>query len=274
MSDQYLLVKPSSNHRELLEEYTSLIALLHTKKINFLELCLEKDLKSEKYLCSRDWILFQGKGDLAVFPMATIERQQERNDVVFDVLEAHNFVIRNIVDFTEAELDGFFLEGAGSVVLDHVNNFAYASVSQNCDEELFVEFCEELEFTPVVFNSEFSEVVQTSKILNISEDFIIVASAFIKDKKERKFVSSQLKKSNRELIYISENQALNHLTDIKQVKNSSGDSFILMSKSILENLTNDQKTIFSKYGELLVIDYAQTEKFGKHSIGAAVNDIF
>lgn len=277
ISNSFLVVKPSEKHSELLAEYKELIKVLTDKKINTLELFRDKKLTNPKYLCSGQWISFQGKGVVAVYPMSTLERQQERTDLVFDVLENNNFEINDVVDFTEAEEEGFFLEGLGSVVLDHVDRVAYASVSKLCDEELFVEFCEELEFTPIIFNSEFSdesEVVHTSSILSISKDFVIVGSGLIKDKKERKLVATQLKKSGKELIYISEDQVNNLVSQIKQVENSSGDSFIVLSKSVLGKLSEVQKSTLEKYGELLVVDYDHTEKFGGHSIGGALNEMF
>ena len=64
------------------------------------------------------------------------------------------------------------------------------------------------------------------------------------------------------------------MAEIKQVINSSGASIIVLSKSVLENLTDAQRTTLEKYGELLVIDYNKTEKWGAYSIGSVLNDIF
>ncbi len=264
-------------HAELLVEYTQLIRKLKSKNISFVELPKIVDSLSQRYLCSKDWITFHGNGGVVVYPMSTLKRQQERSDLVFDILEEKKYVISDVFDFTEAEEEGFFLEGAGSVVLDRVNNVAYASISKLTDEELFIEFCEELECTPVVFNSELSEgteIAHTSSILTCAKDFVIIGSGLIKDKKERKLVTLQLKKSGRELIYISESQVNCHVAEIKQVINSSGASIIVLSKSVLENLTDAQRTTLEKYGELLVIDYNKTEKWGAYSIGSVLNDIF
>jgi hypothetical protein len=277
ISTSFLVVKPFEKHTELLAEYKQLIKVLTDKNIDTLELFRDKDIDSKHYLCSSQWISFQGKGVVAVYPMSSLVRQQERTDLVFDLMENNNFQINDVVDFTEAEEEGFFLEGLGSVVLDHVDRVAYASVSKLCDEELFVEFCEEFEFTPIIFSSMFSdtsEVAHTSSILSISKDFALVGSALVKDKKERKLVTLQLKKSGKDVIYISEDQVNSYVSDIKQVENSSGDSFIVLSKSVLEKLSDIQKKTLEKYGELLVLDYTCTENFGGHSIAAALNDMF
>lgn len=276
MNIKYLLIKPSVLHTDLLAEYTNLTTVLSSKGIEVVEFSLSEGIDSSAYLCSKHWITFHGNGAVAVYPMSTIDRQRERSDEVFDVLEKNNYIIDDVFDFTEGEEDGYFLEGAGSIVIDKKNSVAYASISSCCDEELFIEFCEELEYTPVVFSSEFqdqTEVKHTSKAISISDGFVLFCSEVIKDKKERKLVALQLKKSGRELIYITENQALNFGSEIIQVKNNKGQSFIIMSKSIDGILTDRQKKSIEKYGEFIIVDYGFTEAFGKHSIGNALNSI-
>jgi hypothetical protein len=276
-SNSFLVVKPLDKHAALVAEYNLLIKKLKDKSINIIEFPRIENIESTQYLFSNHWISFHGNGVTAVYPMSTLSRQQERSDLVFDVLQENNFDINDVIDFTRAEEEGIFLEGLGSVVLDRENNVAYASISKLCDEELFVEFCEELEFTPIVFNSMFSdtsEVAHTSSILSISKDFVMVASGLIQDKKQRKLVALQLKKTGRELIYISEAQVLNHVADIKQIENSKGNSIIVLSNTVLENLTVVQISTLEKYGAFLVVDYNQTESFGGRSVGAILNEIF
>ncbi|MEI6865075.1 arginine deiminase-related protein [Flavicella sp.] len=277
ISNAFLVVRPLEKRNKLIDEYNLIIEGLRSKGINIIELTSKEHLLSTKYLCSGHWISSLGKGVVVVYPMSSLGRQQERNDLVFDLLGRKGFKINDVVDFTEAENEGFFLEGTGSIVLDRLNCVAYVSVSKCSDEELFVEFCEELEFTPVIFRSSYSdglEVLHTSRILTVTESFSIVASCMVKDKKERKMLSLQLKKSGRDLIYISEQQVENYVTDIKQVKNDKGDSFVVMSKSIFDSLYTDQKNTLGKHGEFLVFDCREIERQGKHSIGSILNDIF
>lgn len=277
ISNAFLVVQPLTQEIKLNNEYNSLIEGLRSKGITITELASKEGVLSTKYLCSGHWISFHGDGVVAVYPMSSLERQQERNDLVFDLLESEGFVINNIVDFTEAENDGFFLEGTGGIVLDRLNHIAYASVSKCCDEELFVEFCEELEYTPIIFSSNYSDgsdVVYTSSVLAVMDSFSIVSSGMIKDKKQRKSLSLQLKKTGKDIIYISEQQVENYVSEIKQVKNGKGDFFIVMSQSIFDSLHLDQKNTLSKHGEFLVFDCVEIEKQGKHSIGSILNDIF
>ena len=78
-------------------------------------------------------------------------RRLERKDSIIEAVEAEGFKIETVVDYTTAEEDGYYLEGTGSILLDRENKKAYCALSARADEELFIEFCEDFEYTPVVF---------------------------------------------------------------------------------------------------------------------------
>jgi hypothetical protein len=67
-------------------------------------------------------------------------RRQERREDILDILEEKGFEISNIMDYTSAEDDGYFLEGTGSLLLDRANAKAYCALSPRADEELFMNF--------------------------------------------------------------------------------------------------------------------------------------
>jgi hypothetical protein len=54
------------------------------------------------------------------------------------------------MDYTEAEQDGIFLEG-WKFTLDRANEKAYCALPRA--DELFIEFCEDFDFAPVVFEA-------------------------------------------------------------------------------------------------------------------------
>lgn len=96
-----------------------------------------------------NWISFHENGDVALYPMFAENRRLERREEILDILEDKGFVVNDIMDYSSAEEDGFFLEGTGSILLDRENDKAYCALSPRADEELFIEFCEDFEYTPV-----------------------------------------------------------------------------------------------------------------------------
>jgi hypothetical protein len=274
--DSFLVVNPIGHDLNLIDEFKNIVNVFQSRDIRLLFLSLDVVDVSNNYLRSCDWISFHPNGIVSVYPMSDIVRQKERCDLVFDLLESHNFIVNSVVDFTEAETEGFFLEGLGAVVLDRKCLVAYASLSTKCDEELFIEFCEELEFTPIIFRASFSDgspVLLTSSMLKISNDFVFLASSLIADKKDRKLVLSQLRKTGREVFLISEEQVSAYVAEITQITNKKGQKFVVMSETSFVALSDIEIRRLKLYGEVLVFDCKNIENFGNHSLGAMLNQI-
>ncbi|MFC2109314.1 arginine deiminase-related protein [Bacteroidota bacterium] len=205
-----------------------------------------------------NWITFHKKNLVAVYPLMDEAYRDCRNNLLFSELESKGIVFSEVIDYTEAETEGYFLEGNKSFVLDNVNNVAYASESKFTDEDLFIEFCEDFEYTPIVFsaiNRDGCSISFTSSILMVGEEFAIVASSLIKDKKERKLVMSHLKQSGKDLVYVTEQQCEQHICSVVQLTRINAKNILVMAKKIHQLFTCEQLEVLQKHNELLVVDF-------------------
>ena len=100
-----------------------------------------------------NWISFHETGDVVLYPMFAENRRLERREDVLDILEEAGYEITDVMDYTSAEQDNVFLEGTGSILLDREFNKAYCALSPRADEELFIEFCEDFDMSPVIFEA-------------------------------------------------------------------------------------------------------------------------
>ncbi len=100
-----------------------------------------------------NWISFHRNGKVGVYPMFAENRRLERREDILDTLEEKGFIIKEVIDYSSAEKEEVFLEATGSIVLDRENSIAYCALSARADEDLFIEFCEDFEYTPVVFHA-------------------------------------------------------------------------------------------------------------------------
>lgn len=82
-----------------------------------------------------NWFSTHHDGRVALFPMYSATRRHERRHDVIEGLRKH-YRITGIIDFSAHEADDRALEGTGSLVLDHVNKIAYASLSQRTHPEV------------------------------------------------------------------------------------------------------------------------------------------
>ena len=227
-----------------------------------------------------NWISFHENGDVALYPMFAENRRLERREDVLEVLEKHNFTIENVVDYTEAEEEEFFLEGTGSMILDRENRKAYCAISPRADEELFIEFCEDFEFTPVVFvanqtvENQREAIYHTNVMMCVAEQFTIICLASIDDKKERKNVLKHLKENGKEVIDITEQQVNAFAGNMLQVKGKDNEAFLIMSSSAYQSLRKEQIQKIEKYNSIIHSSLETIETCGGGSARCMMAEVF
>jgi hypothetical protein len=227
-----------------------------------------------------NWISFHGNGDVALYPMFAENRRLERREDILDILEEKGFVIHNIMDYTSAEEDGFFLEGTGSLLLDRENGKAYCALSPRADEELFIEFCEDFEFTPVIFeafqtvNKERKLIYHTNVMMCLGETFAVICADCIDDKKERKMVLESLRGDEKEIILITEEQVNNFAGNMLEVKGANDRRYLVMSTSAYQSLTKKQIAQLEEHVTILSSSLDTIEACGGGSARCMMAEIF
>jgi len=227
-----------------------------------------------------NWISFHENGTVGLYPMFAENRRLERREEVLLQLEKEGFQIENIIDYTSAEAEEIFLEGTGSLLLDRVNRKAYCALSQRADEDLFIEFCEEFEFTPVVFTANQSvdgkrtPIYHTNVMMCLGESFAVICLATIDDKKERKNVIKHLKEDGKEVIDITEKQVNNFAGNMLQVRTNDNTLYTIMSQAAYDSLTPSQITILEKHGEILSSSLNIIEACGGGSARCMMAEVF
>jgi len=101
-----------------------------------------------------NWVSFHADGTIVLYPMLAANRRLERrSELVEQVCESCGFRPSRRLDLTAHELEGRFLEGTGSLVLDHVARVAYACRSPRTDGELVQQWAKAMQFEAVVFDA-------------------------------------------------------------------------------------------------------------------------
>ena len=227
-----------------------------------------------------NWISFHENGDIGLYPMYAKNRRLERRPEVLEFLEEEGFGIENIVDYSGAESENKFLEGTGSIILDRENRIAYCSISNRSNEDLFIDFCEDFEFTPVLFNSfqsvgdERLPIYHTNVMMCVTMSYVVICLDAIDDKKQRKNVCEFIKKSEKELINISENQVEKFAGNMLELLNDKGESVLVMSKSAENSLSENQKNTIINYSKIISSDINTIELCGGGSARCMMAEIF
>jgi hypothetical protein len=228
-----------------------------------------------------NWISFHESGDVVLYPMFAENRRLERREDILEILEDKGFQINEfITDYTEAEQDGFYLEGTGSLLLDRQNGKAYCALSPRADEELFIEFCEDFDFAPIIFeafqtvNGERKLIYHTNVMMCLGETFAVICSDCIDDKKERKMVLDNLKADGKEIILITESQVNNFAGNMLEVKGSDERRYLIMSSSAHRSLTKKQIEHLEEHVTILSSSLDTIEACGGGSARCMMAEIF
>jgi hypothetical protein len=227
-----------------------------------------------------NWVSFHNNGDVAIYPMFAENRRKERRDEVFIRLEKEGFIIEHIIDYTSAENMGVFLEGTGSMILDRVNRKAYCALSPRADEDLFIEFCEDFEYTPVIFranqtaDSKRLPIYHTNVMMCIAENFAIICLDAIDDKKERKNVVGHLKRDGKEIISISEAQMQSFAGNMLQLQGADQQRYLIMSESAYKSLDKGQITKIEKHCPIIYSSLDTIETCGGGSARCMMAEVF
>ena len=226
-----------------------------------------------------NWVSFHEDGQVALYPMFAENRRKERRLQYFAELEEAGFKITDIVDYTGAEEDDIFLEGTGSLILDRENQKAYCAISPRADEDLLIEFCEDFEFTPVIFNAYQSvdgkrlPIYHTNVMMCVAEDFAVICLDTIDDKKERKNVVKHLKMDGKEIISISEEQMHEFAGNMLQVQGED-EKYLVMSARAHRSLNSDQVSKIQKYCKILSSEIKTIETCGGGSARCMMAEVF
>jgi hypothetical protein len=101
-----------------------------------------------------NWVSFHEDGTVVLYPMQPESRRHERRgEVVDEVADRLGFKVSRLLNLTSHEKHGRYLEGTGSLVLDHITRTAYACISSRTHAAVVQEWARELGYEPVVFNA-------------------------------------------------------------------------------------------------------------------------
>ncbi len=262
------------------EEFDTYVFKLKSYGVNVIVISDTAQFDTPDSIFPNNWISFHENGTVGLYPMFAENRRLERREDILTELETQGFVIENIVDYTSAEEENLFLEATGSIILDRVNRKAYCALSPRADEDLFIEFCEDFEFTPVIFvanqtvEGKREAIYHTNVMMCVAETFAVICLDTIDDKKERKNVLKHLKEDGKQVIEITESQMNNFAGNMLQVRGENDELFLVMSKTAHDSLTQSQIAKINNHCKIISSSLETIETCGGGSARCMMAEVF
>lgn len=271
---------PETVNTKAQQEFDAYVEKLRGVGINVVVVEDTKEFDTPDSIFPNNWVSFHENGNVGLYPMFADNRRLERREDVLEALETQGFKIKDIVDYTSAEEEDVFLEGTGSLLLDRKNRKAYCALSPRADEGLFIEFCEDFEYTPVVFTANQTvdgkrkAIYHTNVMMCLAETFAVICLDCIDDKKERKHVVKNLTEDGKEVIRITEDQVNNFAGNMLQVKGKDDELFLIMSQAAYDSLSKAQINIIEKHCKILSSSLDTIEACGGGSARCMMAEVF
>jgi len=275
-----LQLKNEEINKKAQEEFDSFVKKLESVGVNVVVVSDKKELDTPDSIFPNNWVSFHQDGTAVVYPMFAENRRPERRMDFFEELESMGFKINEVLDYTKAEEENVFLEGTGSMILDRENQKAYCALSPRADEDLLIEFCEDMEFTPVIFSAyqdvdgKRKLIYHTNVMMCVADEFAVICLDCIDDKKERNSVKRHLKEDGKEIIEITEAQIHEFAGNMLQLKGANDKKYLVMSTTAHKSLTRDQVRRIEKHCEILSSDISTIETCGGGSARCMMAEVF
>ena len=271
---------PEAINKKAQQEFDAYVEKLQGIGVNVIVFQDTEEYDTPDSIFPNNWVSFHEDGTVGVYPMFAVNRRFERREDIFLKIEELGYQINHIVDYTSAEAEALFLEGTGSIALDRVNHKAYCALSPRADEDLFIEFCEDFEYSPVIFTAnqtvdgERKAIYHTNVMMCIGETFAVICLDSIDDKKERKNVVKHLKSDGKEIIAITEDQVSHFAGNMLQVMGAQNTPYLIMSQQAYDSLNPDQINRLEKHTKIMSSSLDTIETCGGGSARCMMAEVF
>ena len=273
-------LKNSLINKKAQQEFDVYVAKLRSFGIQVVVVLDNDEFDTPDSIFPNNWISFHENGVVSIYPMYAENRRLERREDILTKLENEGFLIKDIIDYTSAEEEKVFLEGTGSMIFDRENRKAYCALSPRANEDLFIEFCEDFEYTPVIFTANQTikgsrvPIYHTNVMMCMAETFTVICIDAIDDKKERKNVIKHLKENKKQIISISEEQVNNFAGNMLQVKGKDDELFLIMSQAAFNCLTKNQIKQIEGHCKIIASSLETIETCGGGSARCMMAEVF
>ena len=265
------------NANELaIAEFDAMVEKLRAHQIKVNVLQDTKDPSTPDSIFPNNWVSTHTNGTLCLYPMYAENRRAERKSSVIEFLQS-NYKIENTLDLTDLEKEGIFLEGTGSMVLDHQNKIAYGCLSERLDKEAFISWCDKMQFKPITFKAvddKAQPIYHTNVLMCMGNQFVVICLDSIPNEQERQMLLDSFARTNKEVIEISQDQ-LNHFAgNMLQVFDITEKPHLIMSEQAYKSLHTAQLKSLEKYNPLLPISIPTIEALGGGSTRCMMAEIY
>ena len=265
-----------------LAEFDAFVAALKGEGVT---VCVAEDSDTPRKpdaVFPNNWVSFHRDGTVVLYPMHAENRRIERRpEVIEAVTRDTGFQVKRMVDLTHHEKAGRFLEGTGSLVLDHAARVAYACRSPRTHADVAAEWAREMGYDLELFaasDEAGTPIYHTNVLMHVGTRVVVVALDAI-DETDRARIAARLENSGRDIVAIdhAEMQAFaGNMLEVGSWDEYLGDySILVMSETARHALaTPKYKRLYASVDAVLAVPVDVIERHGGGSVRCMLAEVF
>jgi hypothetical protein len=263
-------------------EFDGLVRALRSEGITVCTVADTPEPPKPDAVFPNNWVSFHQDGTVVLYPMqAETRRHERRREIVDAVVSELGFRMSRLLDLTHHEAQGRFLEGTGSLILDHIQRVAYASVSPRTHPQVIEEWSREMGYEPCVFEAFDRAGVpfyHTNVMMCVGARLAVIGTEAVAPG-DRGRLLERLKAGGREVIEIGQDEIgrfAGNMLELATWDEALGDSRVLvMSEAARQGLHADHFARLSACTDtVLVVPVPTIERLGGGSVRCMIAEVF
>ncbi|GAB4127594.1 MAG: arginine deiminase-related protein [Raineya sp.] len=263
-------------HQKALAEFDYMVEILKKEDLNIIVVEDTPEPYKPDAVFPNNWLSTHAEGTVVLYPLQAPNRRAERRQDIIDTLKT-KFKIHNILNISHYENRNRFLEGTGSMVLEHDHKVAFASLSSRTHSEVLDRFCSLMGYQNICFQAvdEFGQAIyHTNVMMTMGDKFVITCIDAVPDEIDQEDLLTAFRKMQKEVIKISYEQMKNFLGNAIEVSNNKGEKLLILSQRAYDSLEETQKKRLESYVRLVPCPLKTIETYGGGSARCMIAEIF
>ena len=268
--------------QQALQEFDAFAAALAAEGV---KVCVAPDSESPRKpdaVFPNNWVSFHADGTVVLYPMHAENRRAERRpEIIEQVVRETGFQVRRTLDLTRHENEGRYLEGTGSLVLDHRARVAYACRSQRTDETVAREWAAEMGYELELFTAtdqSGTPIYHTNVLMYVGTRVAVVALETIAPA-DRGRVSARLAASGLDVLAIDHAEMgafAGNMLEVGSWDEYLGDFTILVMSETARHALATPKYVrlYSSVDAVLAVPIEMIERHGGGGVRCMLAEIF
>ncbi|MDN4166453.1 arginine deiminase-related protein [Cytophagales bacterium LB-30] len=267
---------PAAVKQQALAEFDHMVDQLRAEGVNVMVVEDRESPVVPDAVFPNNWFSTHPDGTLVFYPMeAPIRRLERRTDILKDLLDKEGFDIRILRDYTQFEDHQQYLEGTGSILFDHPNKKAYASLSSRTDERLLLLLSCEMGYDVVrfhAFDAQGKAIYHTNVIMCLAPRYAIICQECITESRQWQLLSTALQEDGKEIIPITFAQVKHFAGNMLSLQGSQQE-LVVMSAQARASLNPAQVQVIERFAKIVAIPVPTIEKYGGGSVRCMMAEI-